>query len=184
MATKTDICNLALTRIGATPIADFTEDSTEADYCRRLYDPARKAALRAFPWNFAVTTADLAAVTALPGFTGAFTLPSDCVRALAPVSTDYVPFEIRGKTLLADAETVTLKYLQNVTDTAVFDDQFVEALSFRLAVDLAIPLTGKADRQAGLLRLYANALKAAQQSDAQEQRRTDTAGQSILESRA
>lgn len=53
---KTDLCNLALGHLGATPpfLADVDVDTTkEAQLCRQHVDNIRRALLRSFIWNFA-----------------------------------------------------------------------------------------------------------------------------------
>lgn len=188
MASQVDICNVALARIGQAPIAAMNEASTEAQFATRFWSIALRDTLRAHPWNFAVTTAELAAVTAKPGWTYAYQLPADCLRALALVSDtandpDAIRYEIRGKALLSNQETAVLKYIAFVPDTTKYDDAFVSALAYRLAAELAVPITGKVDRAQMMLRLWAAGVKSAQQADAQEARQFDPAGQSILSAR-
>jgi len=56
--TKTDICNLALSRIGAKAVttAQITADTdVSAKHCNRNYEQTRDALLRSFKWRFAST---------------------------------------------------------------------------------------------------------------------------------
>lgn len=66
IVTATAIANRALQRVGAsTAIADgllFTEDSNNAQHCRRCYDILRRAELRRNAWRFSVRRAPLRAV--------------------------------------------------------------------------------------------------------------------------
>ena len=64
--TETQVCNMALGRIGAQQIADGlldTEDSNHAIQCRLHYAQTRDALLRSHWWRFAKARVDLAVVT-------------------------------------------------------------------------------------------------------------------------
>ena len=51
--TKEEIINLALTRIGESPVTSLDEGSTAARTAELLYDTSRRAILRDFDWSFA-----------------------------------------------------------------------------------------------------------------------------------
>ncbi len=58
--TKTEICNLALSMLGANTATDIDTDTTpQAEATRRWFAPARDEALASHPWNFATTRARL-----------------------------------------------------------------------------------------------------------------------------
>ena len=60
---QTEICNLALLRLGHTQrIADITENSTQARACSAVYEQCIRTMLRERPWPFAVREVDLAVV--------------------------------------------------------------------------------------------------------------------------
>ncbi len=68
MTTETDIVNRALSAFGArSTILNMQERSNEAAAARLLYEPTRKAMLRAAHWNFARKTAYLSLLKAAPG---------------------------------------------------------------------------------------------------------------------
>ena len=84
---KTDICNSALLRVGASTITDIADDSPEARACSIQYDSNRRSELRRHPWNFAITRVVLAPDSSAPvdkNYTYQFTLPSDCLRVVLP----------------------------------------------------------------------------------------------------
>lgn len=57
MATKTDICNLALSLIGGSPLqtANVDTDTTaQGKVCKKWFDTARDESLASHPWNFAM----------------------------------------------------------------------------------------------------------------------------------
>ena len=187
MASQVDICNLALVRLGQDTIAAMypTEQSTEARLATGLWTPVLRSALRSHPWNFALATAELTPTNDTPpDFTYEYQLPTDCVRALRLVNATYGTYKIRAEDkLVTNQEDAVLEYVAMVTDTTKFDDQFIEALSYRLAADLSLPLTGNAQMFSAMMKAYSNTVTMARQTDAQEIRPTDPAGTSILNSR-
>ena len=84
-------------------------------------------------------------------------------RAIAPLRREGIPdsaeeegkrFVLRGGKLLTDAEPAMLEYVRDVDDPALFDDKFVEALSFKLASDLAMPVKGSLELTANYMNVY------------------------------
>lgn len=177
--TKTDLCNLALDTLGATPIVSIDDANIRAEACKRNYDFAVKEALRGHAWNFAKDRATLTAAAA-PSFewASAFTLPADFVNLiqLNGVSFPAEPgdfFEIEGLTLLTDETSAKIQYIKVPADPSAFDGLFVRAFTFLLASMIAPPL-----RQDGvgasvqLLQMYERALTKAKMKDANEHRAT------------
>jgi|SRR6185312_2525774 len=159
MASKTDIANLALSHIGvANDISNLdSEKSNEARACNRFYDQARRQTLRDFPWPFAKRMATLALVTDYTvsdtmEWDYAYRYPSDCVlvRRISnetPVDTacSEIPYEIMGddtgQLIMTNLESAGIDYTTDITNTALFPDDFVMALSLRLAVYIAPRIT-------------------------------------------
>ena len=81
-----DICNLALTRIGTLPIISLSDGTANSNKCASIYDPARRATLRDFRWNFAKTTINAAAANSEISFLNwnyAYTYPQNCLQVLS-----------------------------------------------------------------------------------------------------
>jgi len=187
MASNVQICNLALSHIGSRAfIQDLGNDSSvEARYCNLLFVDARQAVLRDAPhgWGFAYKVTALALkaaadVTIPANWTFAYAWPADCLRALRIVLADNIadppPFApgsdiaLEAKVIFSDAKDAVLGYTADVTASHMFDAGFVYALSWRLAADLAPPLTGDRQIQDVSYRLYRQALDAALRADAGE----------------
>jgi hypothetical protein len=170
MASKVDICNRALIRLGAKTIVSLTEDSKEARLCNILYEQLRKDILRGHPWNFAMKRATITAnADVFPEFDYAYylPLPADCLRVWA-VSGTGLPFKIEQRNLVADFESADVIYMANITDTEMFDSLFTSIFALRLAVELGYNLTGSGSVVQLLHTEYMQLKREAKLFDAQE----------------
>ncbi len=177
MDTETEICNLALSEIGAKLISNYEEDSTEeARACRLHFAQTRDALLRRHQWNFAQLRADLSqdATAPVSDWDSAWTLPADCVRLISlPSDSPYKPhqeFALEGrKVLVRDLDAVTILYVSNAVPVTEWDPLFVDALALSLAGKLAKCIAhDTAMSQAAAAQLAQLALPAAFTADARE----------------
>lgn len=159
MASETQICNLALLRVGGQTIASLDEASREAQLCGLTYEQCRDQLLRTFPWNFARRRAVLADLgTPATNWSYRYACPSDCLQALRVVvpglripRNDLLPaFELGStdssqRVIHTDEEECELEYTARITDTTLFDPLFTNALAWLLASEIATPLTAKPD---------------------------------------
>ena len=188
---RVDICNRGLGRLGAAQIASFNEPSNEAFQCRQFYDPDREEVLQSHPWNFATSTQELSqTANTPPDYNYEYALPTDCLHVLEIVSSEVaepIGFEVReDRTLVCDEQEVTIKYIKNVTDPSKFSKLFISALTYRLAADLAMPLTGNIAYQQSNMQMYNAMVIPAQGSDAREGKKDETSwiGQSLIDARS
>lgn len=150
----TSICNSGLSKLGQKTIASIDENSVAAKLCKEQYEKLRDEVLRDHPWNFAIKRQLLSQGTApVFGYTYAYTLPSDYLRAVGVYSTtdedDKIePYQEESGFLLADEATMYLKYIYRCSDTTKYDVTFREALALRLAAEFAIPLTQSTEKAA------------------------------------
>lgn len=173
------ICNLALSRFGQGKISVLTEASREAVECALNYEPTRDSILREFPWSFAKSVVALAEVTyPVIGWDYTYGYPSDClnVRRVYGIAdaanANKEPYDIvtDGTTryIVSNLPTAQLEYTARIIDPVLFDPQFVEALSYKLASVICIPLSGSSQRKGELYQEYKIYLSSAQLSSAQE----------------
>lgn len=188
MTGKVEIVNIALARLGESPIQSFEEGSVPANSARLVYDSARRSTLRDYNWNFAVATAELAryADTQAGDFPFAFALPSDCLRVIrSRTCGDFgrnLSFTLRGGRLLAHEPKVVLEYLRDVTDENEFDAKFIEALTYKLASELAMPVKGSAELMASYSNAYQTLINRAATESAWEEKEPRS-GNPYLEAR-
>ncbi|ANS03921.1 putative tail tubular protein [uncultured Mediterranean phage uvDeep-CGR2-AD3-C191] len=174
MADKSEvaICSNALRLLGDEPITSLTDNSDRARLCNSLYEPTRDSVLRNHPWNFALTRTTLEAVDSTSpawGYSNQFTLPTDpyCLRVWELDKSD-IDFKIEGRKLLTDEANVNFLYIAVVTDPNTFDALFYEALIFRMASNLAYPITGSRESGETYFTLFQERLKEARLIDSQE----------------
>lgn len=174
MVGPADICNLALSHLGqSVEIADFeNEKSAEARACRRFYEKALKTTLRDFAWPFAGAFATLQLVEEDPTteWRYSYSIPNDCLqfrRILSGSRNDTrqskVEYRRVGDEIYTNAQSAVGEYTVYVSDTSKFDEDFREALSFRIAFLIAPRITGGDPMKLGerALKLYMLAISTA-----------------------
>lgn len=140
----TEICNIALTLIGAEKITSLADDTTTAaKTCRRLYDSIRDEVLSAHFWREAKARAALSATVETPDFEYdyQYLLPADCLRPIELYDSTE-EWIIEGRYLLTNESTLYLKYLKRITNVTNYSPELVSCISARLAADLAYSLAG------------------------------------------
>lgn len=199
MASVVSICNLALSNVGKTNISALTEASAEARACNQFYEHVRDVMLQVYPWRFAAKTASLAEVTNdKPGsWEYAYSRPTDCLKVrwlrseyseTEPTNTTIGqeianPYEAEGGTIYCDLSPAFLRYTFKQTDPTRFSLLFIEALSWQLAVRLAMPLTRDPKVRQDAYQLARQLLATAEAHDANETRNTSDISGDFTEAR-
>lgn len=185
MASKIEICNLALTGLGADRIVALTDDTENARKLNAVYTRLLRAMLRLHPWNFAAKEATLAtlAVTPLLDYDYAFQLPSDYVRI---VKTDLDPsdtYKIVGKRIYCNVDNLKIKYVYFADDPNEYDDTFIDAFAARLASELAFAISNNESLQKTAIAIYKEKLREAKTIDSQEESPDQLTANEWLDSR-
>jgi hypothetical protein len=173
---QTQICNMALIRLGGPPIISIDDDCKRAIALKNSWDLVRDVVLRDHAWNFAIRRATLARLAITPdfGWTYAYQLPVNCLRVLGLCSDSYqvdpeIEYEIEADQLVTNETTAYCKYVVRLEDTGLYDPTFCSALACRLAAENAYYLTASVEIADKLLKQYYQIeLPAAKGIDAQE----------------
>ena len=160
MADETSICNLALAKLGISPIMALTDQSKQAQFCSRFYDQTRDEVLQGHRWNFAMRRSTLNRLSDAPEseWDFAYQIPVDCLRVVQ--LNGYEPterlgeFSVEADRLLCDSEDALIRYIGRVEDGSFYHPLFVHALATMLASRLAGPLTGSRNLPSELLQEY------------------------------
>lgn len=178
MASKANICNMALGLLGVTTqIADLSNPTNDAEIsCNLWWDQCVNEMLERNDWKFARGYVQLASTTAPSDeYDYAYQLPTNClvVRYLWDVDagvrvTDY-EYELFGSMLCTKLEEVYLVYTKTVTDTGKFPAFFVRALIYLLAHYLAPKHAEKGGKAKEMFDDYEKSLARAIEIDASQQ---------------
>jgi hypothetical protein len=200
VTSATEICNIALTRLGHEQITSFpavSGDGKAGRLCNLHYVPTRDAVLRAHPWNFAIKRATLAqdgSFTAddLDEYTYSYPLPEDYLKlirtdldALNYVDVDYrIEHGTNGSVMRSNEGSVFIEYIARIEDVARYDSLFVDLLAQRLAAEMAIAFTDTQTAAKGMWEVYDLKLREARGVDSQEGIPRDIQANQWLYSRA
>lgn len=160
MASQIDVYNMALARIGVydTAVQDAGEVSKAAQVCTVFYAPMLDYVLQDFPWRFAERRVMLASLGTPPvNWSYRYAYPSDCITAkyitrsgIRSARTDQmIPFQVGNggavREIYCDLQDAELVYTARVTDLNQWGSIAVSALAYRLAAEIAMPMSVKPD---------------------------------------
>lgn len=172
-ASRVDICNLALLKLGSgSKITALTDNSVAARALSVTYDLIRRAELRAHYWAFAIKRAALPATTPPAwGYTAAYTVPVDCLRViqvnqfyLTPGLLDYntadaSAWAIESGQILCDySAPLNIRYVWDVTDEGTYDVLFNVMFAARLAYECCEQITNSNTKKQSIAEDYKQAL--------------------------
>lgn len=196
MSSVVFICNLALSNISKDNIVALTEASAEARACNQFYDHTRDMLLQQYPWRFAGKTASLAEIAndKTGRWAHAYQRPNDCLklRWLRPgysevepqISETIYPHDAEGEKIYTDLSPAFMRYTQRLTDPTKFTALFIDALSWHLAVRLAMPLTHDPKVRADAWQVAKQQQASAEMHDANEVRENSDHESDLVEARA
>jgi len=164
-----EICNAALSRLGAPFISSLSDTDKRSKLCNLMYDRVRKKLLRAHPWNFAIKRVELINNGIEPafGYSNEFMLPSDYLRALGLEHSDD-EYKVEGSFLITNETEAKLLYIANIEDTTKFDVMFDELFALTLAFELSYSLVQSVSLKQGIASELAVILRDTRSIDAQE----------------
>jgi hypothetical protein len=179
VASETGIVNRGLIALGESPITSLDDPVKAARLAKAIWPELRDAVLREHPWNGAIKRTALAALATTPAFEWAFEYawPADALRILAVNEEDFaakVGWTIEGRLILTDWDApLNVRYVFQQTDANTYDPMLRAALSARLAMELAMPLTQDRGKRADAEAAYQAALDAARAVDGLEEEVTE-----------
>lgn len=162
IADEVSIYNVALNAIGArSNLSSTTENSRDAEVCRLWYPIIRDQILCAAPWPSCEASkrlallserdlsADWVSTDPSPGYKYKYSCPSDMLRPR--YLADFSPFRISAhsgsvRALNTNRDEAVLTYTQRNYTVAGWESPLQMAVAYGLAANIAMPLTGKAQR--------------------------------------
>lgn len=183
MASKTDIANRALTKLGEDRITDLLDDTERARTINSLYDSCRDAELRAHVWNFAVRRAALPRLVTVPvfGFAYEYQIPAESLRLIQIgewwhwygmedyVTSSTADFQVEGRKILTDFNApLKIRYVERIDDPGLYDALFVESFACRMAIEACERLTQSNTKMQSVQEQYKESIRVACRVDAIE----------------
>lgn len=186
MSTETDLCNDALSQIGAATITSLGDGSINSNHCQRFYPQLRDARMASHHWNFVLTWVQLAQDVTPPvaGFNFAYTLPADCLKVVnyggalpsSPSTTLFndpyaryvVRYKIEGRKLVSNDGTAYIQYLRRITNPDEWAPLFYQGLTKDLASKLAMAIPKDEKKAMALMQMAEMTFATAMAVDGQE----------------
>lgn len=173
MSDWVEVANLAGAAIGAsTRITSPDDNRTLARNLRAVWDLQRRAVIRDGSWNFATSRQALPALKDAPafGYAYAYQLPALCLRLLEVIDiTTSGDYQLEGRTILTDiAAPLKVRLLLDVTEPALWDEEFSQSFALRLAWAIGTKIAGSTFDKDKVWRDYKSSLASAKRVDAME----------------
>lgn len=178
MQTRTQIANNALSYLSAGSIVNLNDDDAKARAINGIFDQAAKEVIRTHRWSCCIGRAKLSKLADDPlqngnfGYSGAFQLPSDCLRILdingEPWSEKAEFFDLNGRQLLSDLGEIYLRYVKWEDDVSQWDTLLADVVSVKIAMKVARQITTDGISAEDLERVYRRRLEDARTVDAME----------------
>jgi len=154
-ASKIQIANLALQKLGAKRISSLTQDHPNARSINAAYDYVRQKELRAYDWSFAKRRASIAADASqtLWGTHNRYTLPNDYLYLILDNETGtavdwQIESDASGKYIVTnDAAPLKIKYIADIDDPTYYDAMFIEVMACTLAAHCCEEITGSPSKE-------------------------------------
>lgn len=169
MASKIDICNLALTELGEGLIQSTDNPSNDTEQlCSLHYDVTRKALLNTGHFDFAVEKVVYDTPLLDPpawGWQYAYLIPNTVLKVYDVRRSDTyirgrdtrdtsIDYSIVGNTIQVSETPIFVSQIINLEDTTKFSDLFVQAFKYRLAASMCMAVTENRSLRNDIWQLY------------------------------
>ena len=176
-STRISICNSALKKLGANIIQSFDDPSSEAEYCRELYDPTRYELLLGTRWSWMTDRSPMVMLSAEDTQEGpykyVFSLMNPefgAIRAVYDKADAIVPrvdgWTRQGLNLYAEFNKAWIEHPRTILEPQ-FPLLFTTALIDAMAFQLAYPITKDLPTQSAFRAMADQSLRLAQKDDGQ-----------------
>jgi hypothetical protein len=190
-----EICNRALGWVGGNRITSLdanVDKSNEANLCRENYDTSLDVVIEEGAWNFCQRRYKLLPLVSAPawGYAREFLIPSEVIRMLRVTDSALnfnsgtgVEWKVKEDTIESNAEVLYCIAVVRITDTTKFSPGMEHALSARMAMDLAIPLTRKNSVLDSMTKLYSKKMSLAMSFETMQGTQDNLNNSALLDAR-
>lgn len=156
--TKVDLCNKALTLLGASPIVSLDDSTANARALNRVYEISLKDLLSECKWNFATRRRLLSLSTDTlqwydTNSTYVYTKPSDSIF-IYETNDIYATWREEGDYIISDTSGLGVRYVYFNDDPSKYPAKFADAFVDRLASDIAFYILNSAPKAESLMQKY------------------------------
>ena len=192
MNVKTEICNLALSRLGTyTNVNDIDAPQTASERVfAKWYELDRAHVLKVLAPNFALSRTIASKSTTAPefGYAYAYEKPIDCLRVLGigEIQEKENNYSVEGDYILSDedyADGIPIRYIKDINDVAKFTSEFISLLSWQLAYDACVEITKDYDKLTFIEKIMPSKLSNASSLSGLENRPTRISNSKFKKSR-
>ena len=180
MASKTDILNQALIRIGqerVNAIDDTTSNTAKA--ANSIFDDTVRFVLREHTWNCCTKRQTLSQSTTIPDSYWAhqYALPADLIRldtVNGVTSADgYIQdlYAVENGYIRTDAETCAISYVEFTTNTDVFDSHLTMCIILYLSHLMQLRIGKDVSKAQMFYQMYERELREAKRIDGSEKKK-------------
>lgn len=174
MSSKVEIVNYALAKLGVDLISSLDEGTSAAKFMSTVYDFIADETMLEGQFSSTIARASLAQLSETPAFDYTYTyqLPTNpkCLKVISVNNSQIgrLDYEINGDKLLINSPSVKIKYIKQLTDPELYDENLRRAVTAKLCAEAAYHLTGQASVAAQMMQEYRVILREARASDAQQ----------------
>jgi hypothetical protein len=145
---KTELCNKALTLVGANSITNIDDDTTNARILNRVYESSLRSALSECKWNFATKRLllSLSADTLTwydSGEIYVYAKPTDIIRIFG-VNSIGARWREEGDYIISDTAGLGIRYVYYLDSPSQYSASFIEAFCHKLCSDIAYMVVNSA----------------------------------------
>lgn len=167
MTTVVKICNMALAHVGQPRISNISESNE----CDLFYEQVRDEELEGFDYYFGIARQSLAEKASNPlskQWDYAYAIPSNLKTMIAITNEDAretdpkYPFIVEGATLYTNVVRAQAIYAADSDDPSLWSALFRDAVAYKLASRIAIPITQRADFARWAMEQYQGCVSRAQ----------------------
>lgn len=145
MASQVQIVNRALIALGqTTTITSIDDETVPAQLAKEIWDTCVDYVLSVHPWGCAKGRWTIPADATAPLWGPAYyyTRPTDCVAVFEMQGQESYDWnDESGKIATDHGSPIYIMGNRRITNPSEFDAAMVEALAYKLAMEMAIPLT-------------------------------------------
>lgn len=181
--TAVSLCNTALAMIGQNSISSLGEKTNRSLKCNTIYNHLKCAVLRMHPWKSASLGVSIVPSAGFTTGLQKFVLPTDFLRVIRVWFGNYTADTEDDPKYIAEGDglhlpgnstqSLNVRYVSSTVPESNYDSLLADAISARIAADLAYSLVNSTSLKQEMMREFEHKLARAKAIDSQINAITD-----------